>query len=405
MPPRIPKYRRRPDRDIAFAEFPRGNRAYFPGRYDSPESRAAYSRWLRAILGDPDAAVELPPNPGNVAVIDAVSAFLDWAKLYYMADGKKGSEYHCLCSAIVPLLKAADTVPARDFGPNDLKRVRKEMIARGWTRQTVNDQVGRVRRIFKWCVEHELVPASVWQSLQAVAPIRRGRTELKEGNQVEPVDEALVLLVLSRVGPVVSAMIRLQQITGMRSQDVCQLRPCDVDQSGDIWIYRPPKHKGTWRGDTRVVVFGPKAQEILRPWLNRPANSFCFSPIESEAARQERRIAEAATHRKRPRPPSKRAKPLRTHYDTASYRRAIHYAIDVLNREATKRAAKESKPAPTPIPRWHPHQLRHNRATAVRSQYGIEAAQVYLGHARADVTQVYAERDLELAKRVARETG
>jgi integrase len=55
--------------------------------------------------------------------------------------------------------------------------------------------------------------------------------------------------------------------------------------------------------------------------------------------------------------------------------------------------------------RWHPNQLRHTRATLVRSQFGLEAAQVYLGHVRADVTQVYAERDQRLGEEVARKIG
>jgi site-specific recombinase XerC len=55
--------------------------------------------------------------------------------------------------------------------------------------------------------------------------------------------------------------------------------------------------------------------------------------------------------------------------------------------------------------RWHPNQLRHTYATGVRKLYGLEAAQVLLGHARADVTQVYAERDWGLALRVAAEAG
>jgi integrase len=49
--------------------------------------------------------------------------------------------------------------------------------------------------------------------------------------------------------------------------------------------------------------------------------------------------------------------------------------------------------------------LRHTFATEVRREYGLEAAQVLLGHSRADVTQVYAERDLTLAVRVATEAG
>lgn len=57
------------------------------------------------------------------------------------------------------------------------------------------------------------------------------------------------------------------------------------------------------------------------------------------------------------------------------------------------------------VPHWHPHQLRHTRGTEVRRRYGIEAAQVALGHARADVTEVYAERNMDLGMRVAMEMG
>jgi site-specific recombinase XerC len=55
--------------------------------------------------------------------------------------------------------------------------------------------------------------------------------------------------------------------------------------------------------------------------------------------------------------------------------------------------------------RWHPNQLRHSYLTAVRKRYGLEGAQVIAGHAKADVTQVYAERDLGLAEKIAAEMG
>ncbi len=57
---------------------------------------------------------------------------------------------------------------------------------------------------------------------------------------------------------------------------------------------------------------------------------------------------------------------------------------------------------------WHrlsPNQLRHSFATKVRREHGLEAAQVLLGHAMADVTQVYAERDTEKAAAVALKIG
>ena len=58
---------------------------------------------------------------------------------------------------------------------------------------------------------------------------------------------------------------------------------------------------------------------------------------------------------------------------------------------------------PDLLEKWGPNRLRHSAATDIRRHFGLEAAQVALGHAQADVTQVYAERDLRLAAEVARE--
>jgi hypothetical protein len=49
--------------------------------------------------------------------------------------------------------------------------------------------------------------------------------------------------------------------------------------------------------------------------------------------------------------------------------------------------------------------LRHSLGTEVRRKFGLEAAQVMLGHSQANVTEIYAERDLALAVRVAAEIG
>ena len=54
---------------------------------------------------------------------------------------------------------------------------------------------------------------------------------------------------------------------------------------------------------------------------------------------------------------------------------------------------------------WTPHRLRHNAATTIRREFGLEAAQLLLGHARADVTQLYAEADMSKATDVAYQTG
>ena len=55
--------------------------------------------------------------------------------------------------------------------------------------------------------------------------------------------------------------------------------------------------------------------------------------------------------------------------------------------------------------RWSPLQLRHTAGPAIRAVHGLEAAQVILGHAKADVTQVYAERDQAKARAIMKEIG
>ena len=57
------------------------------------------------------------------------------------------------------------------------------------------------------------------------------------------------------------------------------------------------------------------------------------------------------------------------------------------------------------LEKWSPKRLRHSAATGIRKEFGLEAAQVFLGHASADVTQVYAERDRNLVADIARELG
>ena len=127
-----------------------------------------------------------------------------------------------------------------------------------------------------------------------------------------------------------------------------------------------------------------------------------FSPKASEEWRNERRREERRSpmtpsqKRRKPKKNPKRAK--RDQYDTASYRRAIKYGITKVNRIR----GAEGKPL---IPSWYPLQLRHSRATELNELYGIEAAAVSLGHAHADVTKVYAERNLKLAIDVATKTG
>ncbi len=83
-----------------------------------------------------------------------------------------------------------------------------------------------------------------------------------------------------------------------------------------------------------------------------------------------------------------RRRVLNQQYDVATYRRAIARACEKAG-----------------LPVWTPHRLRHAAATEIRRQFGLEAAQAVLGHAALGVTQVYAEKNMEAAKRVMAKIG
>ncbi len=62
----------------------------------------------------------------------------------------------------------------------------------------------------------------------------------------------------------------------------------------------------------------------------------------------------------------------------------------MLSNGRTKIATSRDEP---PFPNWHPHQLRHNAATRLRREFGLDVARAVLGHSSPAVTEVYAELD------------
>jgi integrase len=409
MSTRIPKYRRHKGSGQALIQL--GGERIYLGKYGSKASKEKYRRILAEWLESHDRREPRRDSgcsgPG-LSTNELILAYWRFAQTYYAKNGQPTKELECMREALRPIRELYGRTEAKEFGPRALKTVRQHMIDQGLARGVVNHRIGRIKRVFKWAVAEELVPPSVHHALQAVAGLRFGRTEARETEPIKPAAEEHVLALLPFVAPPVAAMVQLQWLTGIRSCELVIMRPCDIDMSGDVWIYEAYDHKNRWRGHRKLVALGPRAQAIIRPFMDRDKEAFLFSPREAEAWRLARRPMHYKPARKTPIYPSelrarekaKQARrkreskrPKRDHYDTASYRRAIVYGL------------RKARKAGVEIPHWHPHQLRHSRGTEIRKKYGIEAAQVALGHARADVTQVYAEKNLELAKRIAREMG
>lgn len=416
---RVPKYRRHSTRDRGFVEW-RGRRHYFKGRYNSEESLAAYRQFLRDnVLKDESIDNEVPdvvPISGYLNVAEFCYRHLLWAESFH---GRESQEFNHLYRC-VKMLHNVGQLAVRDFGPLALKKVRRLMVegkipprkdgtpAKRWSRSYINEQVNRIRRIFRWGVENELVPASVLQALKAVRPLRAGKTAAPETDRVEAVEWSQVELVLPFLTPVVADMVRLQGLTGMRSGELCRMTPGEIDRSRDPWVYMPGSHKTEWRGFQKIIYLGPKAQAILAPYLaDRPKDKRIFTPAESIERLREIRAAARKTKRQPSQLARKpKARPKRSpgdHYTSNAYRHSIGYGIKRARKILAARAAKSGAEPPVLI-EWHPHQIRHALANRVRAEFGLEASKAILGNT-IEATQIYSSRDLELAKRVASSIG
>jgi integrase len=404
----IPSYRFYKPRNCGVVTIA-GKRHYLPGAFDSEESRREY---LRLVSEHETGAGEVVDSGDGFTVEELAVAYLHHSERYYRKAGRPTSQIHQVRQALKGLCALYGELEASEFGPLRLKALQQHWVSRGHSRVYCNKLAAVVKQAFRWGVSEELVPAAVHHGLSSVGGLKKGRTDARETEPVLPVSESVVNETIKHLSPIVAGMVSLQRLTGMRPGEVCLLRPCDVSlQLDGTAVYIPAEHKTEHHGRERRVYLGPKALDVLRPFLERDPDSYCFDPRESVAwHRQKRREA-----RQTPLFPShvksiegkRRANPRRTareRFTAGSYRRAV------------ERAAAEAFPVPEDYTEaqaadwkrahfWAPNQLRHLRATEIRAAFGIEAAQVSLGHSNLDQTQTYAERDFEKARAVALQIG
>ena len=361
----------------AFARW-QGKKVYF-GKWDTPEASKAFGAWLAGLHATPTA----PDLSQNLTVLQCVEQYLYHAESYYSKDGKTTQEYRNVCAAMQTLVWHAGGPKdlARDFGPRKLIALQKAMATETvsetvstlrYARNTINSRIGKIRRCFRWCAAQELIPAEIVTALEMVDGVPEGRGMARESPEVGLVAIATVIATLPHLSPTVATMVQVQLLCGMRPQDVCGMTWGQVDRTGEVWLYRPLRHKMQHKRQSLVKAVPVAAQRLLTPLLREGRDELIFSPVDaSEFWRSQER---------KPRTVPKVRECARGPYATSAYGRAVVYGI--------ARANKSGKT----VPHWTPNQLRHAIASQLRGTSGIEAAQVFLGHAKPDATLIYAEQ-------------
>ena len=350
-PPKYSRQKRKGRPDRAYVRID-GKKVYL-GEYGSEESHAKYAELIAGHHGAPAA----PEPTGPPTVSQLMAAYLVHVDEYY---GHKSAEWYHVRSFMKGLRKHFGALPAYEFKAKKLKELREHWIEQGWSRKYINEHVARLKRMYKWaCSEEykwacseETVPTDVYHSLCSVVSLRSGKCRAHDNAPISPVSDADVEKTLEYLPEPVDIMVRVQRFCGCRPGELVRIRKKDIDRSGKVWVVELTKHKTAHHGKRRIIFFGPRAQELLRPHLVCGDDDLLF-PVRRD-----------------------------------SYRRTIHRAAALAG-----------------VKHWSPNQLRHAAGTEARAAMGLEGAQLHLGHASCNVTQIYAETSQAKAIEVAWRIG
>lgn len=365
------------------------------GKHGSPDSVAAYNavvaQWKAgAAVAPPKSKRQRREAVEDPSITEVILAYWEHADARYKVRGTRGK----ILRALEHLRTLYGPSVAAEFGAPELEAYQEHLIGQQLARTTICSYVAVVRAMFKFAVRKRLVPASVLHDLSAAEGLRVGQSGAKEPEPVGPVPEAHVAKTLTHARPIIRDLIEVQLLCGMRPGELVRMTSGEIDTSGKIWIYSPSKHKLTHKRKLRQIPIGPRAQKIVKRYLRKELDRPLFSPAAAEEQRNaERRAARTSA------PSVNKSRDAQRRKQTRKRPPSDRYTVRSLNK-AIERAAKRAG-----VPHWTANQLRHSRATLIRKLYGIEAASAVLGHLKLSTSEIYAERNLKLAEKVAREVG
>ena len=352
-----------------------GKRIYL-GVFNSPESKKAFDK----ILADWEAAhsERSKSAPVTLTVSRLSVLFLKYAEKEYVRDGKPTGETANFRYALKAMTNMYHGVKVIDFGPKKLKQLQQQMVADGYAQQTINSAIRRIKQVFDWGLSEEIVPGRIAQDLHSVAGLRAGRTKAASPKSKGPAPLADIAAIKPFVTRPMWGMIEFMLLTGCRPSEAVALKWSEIDNSGEVWIYRPGHHKTAHRGKSRSIVIGPKCQQVLNGIREMSRSDFVFDPQVGFEEFVRKAYGDKAKARK-----------VGACYTKHGLNSAVRVACD---------KAK--------ITRWSPGQLRKTRATQARQQGDLETAQQVLGHSSKQTTERhYAEVDLSRAAANALQFG
>jgi len=348
QPPRIPKYRHQKSRNLAVVRI--AGKDIYLGKYNSPKSHEKYHRLVEEFC-QRHAQTQI----SGVTIAALAAVYKSYSQERYQEATLK--LYHRTMQRFAILFPELDS---QDLACSHLEAFQMSLVQRNLTAKTINDYLARLKNIFCWASRNKYMPAQNLLFFDMLDRVDNTWPGVRQTDKVKPVSIEQINEILTDVPKRVAALIKFQFHTACRPSEARMLRLCDIEKSGDVWFYCPPKHKTSHQGKQRRIPLGPLAQHVIESQPIVDPTSYLF-------------------HSGDPSRP----------YKKDSYSRAV--------RRACERAGI--------APHWTPNQIRHTAATRLRAEFDIEVATVVLGHSHVRTTEIYAEKNMDLAIKAAMEIG
>jgi len=211
-------------------------------------------RYLETVLQwQKNGCKPLPTHVKSSVSVEAIATkYLAWVESRY----SKSHIDHCRI-AMQFLIDHCGNLSVDDFTRYVLKQLQEKLEQEGVTgrpfaRPLVNRYVSFIKTAFREAEESGLCSESIVDSLARVRPLKRGKTTAREYEPVDHVDTDVVKATLPFMSEIIRAMVMIHLLCSMRSQDVINLRICDIEMNDPkypgVWWYAPHDHKTKKQG-------------------------------------------------------------------------------------------------------------------------------------------------------------
>jgi len=174
-------------------------------RLGDTRSREELKRFIAALEENPSLPLRIGGN-SDVLISELAAGFLNGVES--QIDKSHVTHFKLAVGYLVDIY---GDMTVDEFSPKKLKTCRLQMVKAGkLCRRMVNDYTGRIKRIFAWGVEEELVPPNVYDAIRVVKILPKGSPGTFDHPERQEVPDNVVAATLPFLAPVVAAMVQVQ---------------------------------------------------------------------------------------------------------------------------------------------------------------------------------------------------